>query len=63
MTTNPIKAGDVVNILPEYQDEGDNAYTWIAVDDERDGIVKIAPQGITTGSLQPYTVVDRAMLA
>ncbi len=38
-----IKRGDIVQIKPEWQDEGDDTYTWMAVDDEEKGRVSISP--------------------
>ncbi len=38
-----IKAGDTVEIKPEWQDGGDSQYTWFAVDDEEKGRVTISP--------------------
>jgi len=42
-----IKRGDIVEILPEYQDEGDDTFQWIATSDEEKGRVDITP--INTG--------------
>lgn len=41
----PLKAGDVVEILPEYQDAGDEAYQWRVVSNEEKGRVDIQPMG------------------
>jgi hypothetical protein len=38
-----IKTGDVVEILKEFQDKGDEKFTWIAIDDEEKGRVTIMP--------------------
>jgi len=38
-----IRKGDQVWILPEWQDVGDDSYTWIAVTDEEGGRVEIMP--------------------
>lgn len=40
----PIKKGDRVKIKPEYQDDGDDKYTWHAVDDEDKGRVTVSPK-------------------
>jgi hypothetical protein len=40
----PLKTGDVVKIKPEYQDAGDHAITFIAIEDEDGGRVKIQAQ-------------------
>ena len=34
--------GDLIEILPEHQDDGDNEYAWMCVDDEEKGRVTIA---------------------
>lgn len=39
----PIKKGDRVHIKKEYQDEGDDKYTWHAVSDEEKGRVDVVP--------------------
>lgn len=38
-----IKKGDIVKILPEFQDKGDEAFIWTAIDDEEKGRVSISP--------------------
>ena len=38
-----IKKGDRVEILPEWQDDGDDQYIWEAVHDEDGGRVDIRP--------------------
>ena len=38
-----IKRGDIVTIKPEWQDAGDDQYTWVAMDDEEKGRVMISP--------------------
>lgn len=39
-----IKAGDEVRIKKEWQDPGDDSITWIALEDEDGGRVKIQAQ-------------------
>jgi len=39
-----IKAGDIIRIKNEYQDEGDEEIVFIAVDDEEKGRVTIQAQ-------------------
>ena len=34
--------GDIVKILPEFQDEGDDDFTWVVVADEEKGRVDIS---------------------
>lgn len=38
-----IKLGDIVEILPEFRDHGDDSYRWIALGDEEKGRVDIQP--------------------
>jgi hypothetical protein len=44
MTTRTRKffKGDVVRILPEFQDAGDDEFTWVVVADEEKGRVDIS---------------------
>ena len=37
------KRGDEVEILSEYQDEGDDQFHWVCVNDEEKGRVDIRP--------------------
>lgn len=37
------KKGDVIEILPEYQDKGDAEFTWVVIEDEEKGRVTISP--------------------
>lgn len=50
------RVGDRVEILPEFQDQGDDAYEWVVVGAEDKGRVDITPAG--TGLTIPprYTV-------
>lgn len=43
--SSPIRRGDVVKIKPEHQDEGDDKYKWVAIEDEDGGRVKLRPEG------------------
>ncbi|MFY9327485.1 MAG: hypothetical protein WAO76_05620 [Georgfuchsia sp.] len=56
-----IKKGDTVKFKPEWQDEGDDNFTWIALEDEDGGRVRIAPL-ITGMSIQPNQIVNTYML-
>lgn len=38
------KCGDIVEILPEFQDLGDDEYVWVVVDDESKGRVSISAE-------------------
>ncbi len=41
-----LRKGDMVKILPEFQDEGDSEYEWVVVGDEEKGRVDISPASI-----------------
>lgn len=56
-----IRKGQKVHIKPEWQDEDDEQFTWIAVEDEDGGRVKIAPI-MPNLALPPVTVVETRML-
>ena len=52
-----IRKGDLVEILPAFQDEGDSDFQWVAVDDEEKGRVFIST--INSGLLiRPVHVVQ-----
>jgi len=56
-----IKAKEVVQIKPEFQDKGDSDLVWIALEDEDGGRVRIAP--VNTGlAFPPNQVVTTEML-
>ena len=56
-----IKKGDTVKIKPVWRDEGDEDFTWIALEDEDGGRIRIAP--LDTGlSIQPNQIVNIDML-
>ncbi len=44
MTANTRKflKGDIVKIIPEFQDAGDDEYTWVVLTDEEKGRVDIS---------------------
>jgi hypothetical protein len=48
--------GDRVEILPEYRDEGDERFTWVAVSDEDKGRLDISPIDIGLPILPVQTV-------
>jgi hypothetical protein len=52
----PIRKGDPVKIRPEWQDEGDEEFEWVAVDDEEKGRVTISPVNIGMKILPRQTV-------
>ena len=59
--TKPIKRGDRVRIKPQWQDPGDEEFTWVALEDEDDGRVRIAP--VMPGmNYPPHYVVTTAMI-
>lgn len=56
-----IRKGDTVRIKPEWQDDGDDTFHWIAVEDEDGGRVRI--QATNTGlRFPPNQVVQTSML-
>ena len=56
-----IRKGEKVEIKPEWQDKGDDLFTWMALEDEDGGRVRISPVDIGYRIL-PYQVVDTSML-
>lgn len=56
-----IKKGDEVRIKPEWQDAGDEALFWVAIEDEDGGRVRIAPIN-TSLKFPPNQVVETSML-
>lgn len=56
-----IKEGDIVEILDEYQDEGDHLFVWMAVRDEVNGSVLITPINIGM-TIKPISLVKRKWL-
>lgn len=56
-----IQKGDTVRLLPQWQDHGDDKLTWIALEDEDGGRVRISPidSGLT---IAPNYVVCTDML-
>ena len=56
-----LKKGQKVKIKPEWQDKGDDKLTWVTLDDEEKGRVKIG--AINTGMrFPPSQVVNVDML-
>ena len=51
-----LKKGDRVEILPEWQDEGDEGLTWVVQADEEKGRVDISPVDIDLQIKPVYTV-------
>lgn len=48
--------GDIVRILPGYQDPGDDEFTWIVVGDEEKGRVDVSPVSIPMKVKPVYTL-------
>jgi hypothetical protein len=48
--------GDQVEILPEFRDKGDDAFTWVVLSDEDKGRVDISPIDINMAIKPTYTV-------
>ena len=56
-----IRKGDEVTIKPEWRDQGDEEFTWVACDDEEKGRVTITP--VNTGlAIPPRQTVNVEML-
>lgn len=56
-----IRKGDKVTIKPEWRDQGDDEFAWVAYDDEEKGRVTITP--VNTGlSIPPLQTVSVEML-
>jgi hypothetical protein len=56
-----IRKGDKINILPEWQDEGDDEFQWVACDDEEKGRVTIMPTN-TSLRYSPRQTVEVVMI-
>jgi|GEM_PF-4840052 len=56
-----ISKGQAVTIKPEFQDKGDDAFSWVAVDCQQNGRVTISPTN-TGLSIAPTYVVRVDML-
>ncbi len=52
-----LRKGDMVKILPEFQDEGDSEYEWVVVGDEEKGRVDISPASIDMRQKPIYTLL------
>lgn len=48
--------GDIVRILPQYQDAGDDEFTWIVVGDEEKGRIDVSPVAISMKIKPVYTL-------
>ena len=56
----PIRRGNLLRIRPEWRDEGDEDFVWIALEDEDGGRVPIAP--LMDLSIPPRQVVTTDMI-
>ena len=56
-----IKKGDRIDILPQWQDAGDENYVWVATDDEKDGRITVCPISMPI-SIKPRSTVDVNMI-
>ena len=52
------KRGDEVEILPEYQDEGDDQFHWVCVNDEEKGRVDIMILELSNWQIPPIHTVQ-----
>ncbi len=58
------KRGDIVEILEEFQDQGDSTFIWIVLHDEEKGRVDITPIDIDLKIKPIYTLkTDQIKLA
>ena len=57
-----IKKGDRIDILPQWQDEGDENYVWVATDDEENGRITICPISMPI-TIKPRSTVDVNMIS
>ena len=58
------KRGDIVEILEEFQDQGDSTFIWIVLHDEEKGRVDITPIDINLKIKPIYTLkTDQIKLA
>lgn len=58
MTTGQkmFRKGDIVRILPQYQDPGDDEFTWVVLEDEEKGRVDISAADSPMGIKPRHTV-------
>lgn len=56
MEVKMFKKGDVVPILPEFQDKGDDQFTWMVLADEEKGRVDICPVNSSLAIKPVYTL-------
>ena len=51
-----IRAGDEVKIKKQWQDDGDDKFVWVAIENEENGRVDITPSNIELRFPPIYTV-------
>lgn len=54
--TQTIKRGEIVEILPEFQDDGDSEFVWVALNNEEKGRLDISPVNSSLRYPPIYTV-------
>lgn len=59
--SEPLKLGEIVELLPEYQDPGDAEFEWVVVEPEERGRLCISPVG-TGMQIAPRYPVERSWL-
>jgi imidazole glycerol phosphate synthase subunit HisF len=57
MSQEKFLKGDIVEILKQYQDIGDDELIWVAIDDEEKGRVTVTPINSTL-SIKPTYVMN-----
>ena len=57
MSQEKFLKGDIVEILKQYQDSGDDELIWVAIDDEEKGRVTVMPINSTL-SIKPTYVMN-----
>jgi imidazole glycerol phosphate synthase subunit HisF len=57
MSQEKFLKGDIVEILKQYQDIGDDELVWVAIDDEEKGRVTVMPINSTL-SIKPTYVMN-----
>lgn len=61
-TWRPIKAGDVCEMREAFRDDGDEAFRWVAVENEDGGRVRCKVTGVGLAIGDPIEVVEARML-
>jgi hypothetical protein len=61
--TDMIRKGDIITILPQFRDAGDESFTWVARNDEENGRVDISALELSHLPLWPMQTVTIDMLS